>query len=121
MCTAIQLKLKMNQENVTIFEEHEEIGGTWLVNKYPGCGCDIPSHVYSYSFEQNPHWSKNFVGHEEIHEYLLKIAKKHELHDKIKFCHRVTELKWNESNLEWDVTVLNKKDSKISTTKFNVV
>jgi len=55
--TAIQLK-KAGILSFTIFERAGEIGGTWRDNTYPGAACDVPSHVYSFSFEQNPNWSR---------------------------------------------------------------
>jgi cation diffusion facilitator CzcD-associated flavoprotein CzcO len=53
MVTAIQLKKKLNL-SADIFESTEDIGGTWHYNQYPGCACDVPSHLYSFSFELNP-------------------------------------------------------------------
>ena len=57
---AIQL-LKAGIQSFTIFERASEIGGTWRENTYPGCACDVPSHVYSFSFEQNPTWSRRYA------------------------------------------------------------
>jgi cation diffusion facilitator CzcD-associated flavoprotein CzcO len=54
ICTAIKLKTELDISTFMIFDENEDFGGTWLVNKYPGCACDIPSHLYSFSFELNP-------------------------------------------------------------------
>ncbi|CAL8143341.1 unnamed protein product [Orchesella dallaii] len=122
MCAAIQLKKQFNHlDNVTIFEGLEDIGGTWLINTYPGCACDIPGHLYSYSFERNPDWSKSFVDQEEILEYLRNVAKKHSLYEKIKFRYRVTELRWDDLNSEWIVKVLNERNSEELTYKFNIV
>ena len=56
MCMAIKLK-EAGYENFTIFEKAETVGGTWRDNRYPGVACDVPSHLYSYSFELNPQWS----------------------------------------------------------------
>lgn len=60
LCMAIQLKLaKIN--SFVVFEKADDIGGTWRDNLYPGCACDVPSHLYSYSFEPNPNWSRMFA------------------------------------------------------------
>lgn len=54
MAAGIQLKKQLGIQNYVIFDENNDVGGTWLVNKYPGCACDVASHLYSYSFEPNP-------------------------------------------------------------------
>lgn len=54
MCTAIQLQEQLGIHDYVIVDENDDVGGTWLVNTYPGCACDIPSHFFSYSFEPNP-------------------------------------------------------------------
>jgi len=54
MCAAIQLQLQLGVKDFTILDDNEDFGGTWLVNRYPGCACDIQSHLYSLSFELNP-------------------------------------------------------------------
>jgi cation diffusion facilitator CzcD-associated flavoprotein CzcO len=54
LTAGIDLKRKLDYKRFTIIDENSEIGGTWLVNTYPGCACDIPSHLYSWSFELNP-------------------------------------------------------------------
>src|ERR1700743_1989601 len=66
MCTAIDLIRKNKCRNFTILERGSGIGGTWHDNRYPGCCCDIPSIMYSLSFEQNPNWSRQYPGQEEI-------------------------------------------------------
>jgi cation diffusion facilitator CzcD-associated flavoprotein CzcO len=54
MCAAIRLKTKLGLDNFTIFDENVDFGGTWLIHSYPKCGCDVPAHLYSFSFEPNP-------------------------------------------------------------------
>ena len=60
----------------TILEKASKLGGTWWENTYPGCACDIPSHLYSYSFFLNPRWSRNYSRQQEILEYLQQAADK---------------------------------------------
>ena len=55
LCMAIKLK-ESGRTNFKVFEKASDIGGTWFLNRYPGCACDVPSHLYSFSFEQNPNW-----------------------------------------------------------------
>lgn len=63
---AIDLIRKNNCRNFIILERSSGLGGTWNDNRYPGCQCDIPSMLYSFSFEQNPEWTRKFPGQEEI-------------------------------------------------------
>ena len=56
-----------------IYEKASQLGGTWWENKYPGVACDIPSHFYSFSFFQNPYWTREYSTGKEIHEYLVEV------------------------------------------------
>src|SRR3954469_2891350 len=73
----IQLK-QAGIHSFTIFERAGDVGGTWRDNTYPGAACDVPSHVYSFSFEQNPEWSRMFAESAEIHAYLQRCVDKYE-------------------------------------------
>ncbi|CAL8069130.1 unnamed protein product [Orchesella dallaii] len=112
VCVAVQLRKQLNIESYTVFDENRDVGGTWLVNTYPGCACDIPSHLYSYSFEPNPNWSKVYSGQEEIWEYLRNVAKKYDVYANIKFNHRVISAEWDEKIGKWLVKVLDKPNNK---------
>ncbi len=68
LCMAI--KLKAAGVPCVILEQSSQLGGTWAVNRYPGCACDIPSHLYGYSFAPNPGWSQVWAGRAELHAYL---------------------------------------------------
>ena len=78
-----------------IFERAEDFGGTWRDNGYPGCACDVPSHLYSFSFEPNPAWSRTFSGQPEIHAYLRRCAEKHDLRARTRFGHDILGADWN--------------------------
>ena len=79
MCMAIDL-IKRNQcHNFIIVEKSSSVGGTWHDNKYPGCCCDVWSMLYSYSFEQNPDWTREYPGQEEI---LVRLSLTSTLHRK---------------------------------------
>ena len=69
LCMAIALK-KAGRTNFRVFEKADDLGGTWRDNRYPGCACDVPSHLYSFSFEQNPDWSRSYSPQPEIWRYM---------------------------------------------------
>src|ERR1019366_1980102 len=73
---AIALK-KAGFHDFVILEKSDDLGGTWHHNQYPGCACDVPSPLYSYSFELNPAWSRLFAPQQEIWEYLRMCARKY--------------------------------------------
>jgi cation diffusion facilitator CzcD-associated flavoprotein CzcO len=76
ICMAIALK-KAGYTAFRIFEKARDLGGTWRDNRYPGCACDVPSHLYSFSFEQNPNWSRSFSPQPEIWRYMKDCASKY--------------------------------------------
>src|SRR5437763_2650777 len=70
-------------QDFVILERASDLGGTWRDNTYPGCACDIPSHLYSFSFEPNPNWSRVYPSQPEILDYLRRCADKYGLRDHI--------------------------------------
>ena len=84
LCMAINLK-KNNIFSFTIFEKAGKLGGTWRDNTYPGAACDIPSILYSFSFEQKSNWQQFFAEQSEIIEYLESCAEKYDLRKHIQF------------------------------------
>src|SRR3546814_12044326 len=66
-------------DDLVILEKGDGVGGTWRDNAYPGCACDVPSHLYSYSFAPNPRWSRMFAGQPEILAYFERQADAHGL------------------------------------------
>ena len=99
---AIQL-LNSGRDDFVIVEKAHDVGGTWRDNTYPGCECDIQSHMYSFSYEQNPNWSKHFSQQPEIWEYLKDVANRHRLYDKVHFGVEVSGAEWNEATNTWSV------------------
>ncbi len=81
-------------DDFTIYEKADEVGGTWRENRYPGIACDVPSHLYSYSFEPNPDWSHRFSPGSEIQRYFEEVTDRHGLRDGIRFGDEVTSLEW---------------------------
>jgi cation diffusion facilitator CzcD-associated flavoprotein CzcO len=100
---AVQL-IKAGIQSFTIFERAGEIGGTWRDNTYPGCACDVPSHVYSFSFEQNPNWTRRYATSWEIQEYLLGVVDKHQLRENMKLNTEIVEARFDEASGTWTLT-----------------
>jgi cation diffusion facilitator CzcD-associated flavoprotein CzcO len=84
-----------------IFERAAEVGGTWRDNTYPGCSCDIPSHLYSYSFAPNPGWSRTHAGQAEIQEYLRGLVDRFGLRPHLRLGHTVDEAAWDGTAQRW--------------------
>ena len=87
-----------------VVERGSNVGGTWRDNTYPGAACDVPSHLYSYSFELNPNWSRSFSPQGEIQQYLERTAEKYGVLDKHLFDTTVTEARWDAQAELWRVS-----------------
>lgn len=99
------IKLKKNgHESFLILERANEIGGTWRNNNYPGCACDIPSFLYSYSFELNPNWSNLCAPHKEILKYLKHCVNKYKLEDHLKTNTTVKSVVFKKNKGIWEIT-----------------
>ncbi|KAI1623394.1 cyclohexanone monooxygenase [Exophiala viscosa] len=105
MCTAIDLIKRNNCRNFIILEKSGGLGGTWRDNKYPGCCCDVFSHLYSLSFEQNSDWTREYPGQEEILQYLMEVARKYDLYRYVRFNTAVDSAKWDDADKKWKTTV----------------
>jgi cation diffusion facilitator CzcD-associated flavoprotein CzcO len=86
-----------------ILEAADDLGGTWRDNTYPGCGCDIPSPLYSYSFDQKADWTRLFAGQPEILDYLRDVARRRGLIDHIRFGQQAQQARWAEAEARWEV------------------
>ena len=95
--------LKEGIDDFVIIEAENDVGGTWRTNRYPGCACDVPSHLYSYSFEPNPTWPQAFSGHAEIERYIQHCTDKYGVRDKIRFSTKVTRATFQGSEGRWQV------------------
>ncbi|OBK72272.1 hypothetical protein A5654_08650 [Mycolicibacterium fortuitum] len=73
---------KAGFDDFTIFDREDGVGGTWRINTYPGLACDVKSHLYSYSFDLNPNWSRLWAGQPEILEYFESCAERYRLGEK---------------------------------------
>ncbi|VVJ15931.1 Cyclohexanone monooxygenase (EC [Amycolatopsis camponoti] len=99
---AIQLR-KEGRDDFVILEKAHDVGGTWRDNSYPGCACDIPSHMYSFSFEQNPGWSRAYSPQPEIWRYMREVADKHDLRRFVRFGQEMTGARWDADENRWHV------------------
>jgi cation diffusion facilitator CzcD-associated flavoprotein CzcO len=98
--------IRLSQEGIedfVIFERADDFGGTWRDNSYPGCACDVPSHLYSFSFEPNADWSRTFSAQPEIHAYLRRCAEKYRLRARTRFGHEILGADWNADRHRWDI------------------
>lgn len=89
----------------TIVEKNSDLGGTWHVNRYPGCGVDTPNHSYSFSFGPRNRWSRYFSPRKEIHEYLKNVALEYGVRANIRFNTRLTSSRWDEPAHRWISTL----------------
>lgn len=111
LCMAIQLK-RAGVETFTILEKQTDIGGTWRDNTYPGAACDIPSHMYSFSFELNPEWTRMYPRQKEIYDYMQACVEKYDLRNHIEFNRELIGADFEESSGFW--TVHTKQDQDYS-------
>lgn len=88
-------------QNFLILEKAADLGGTWRDNTYPGCECDVPSLLYSYSFAQKPDWTRAFAGQAEILDYVRETAENHGMMSYIRFNQAVVRSQWDEALGLW--------------------
>jgi cation diffusion facilitator CzcD-associated flavoprotein CzcO len=99
---AIRLR-QQGIEDFVIIEREDDLGGTWYVNTYPGCQCDVPSVLYSFSFAPNPDWTRSFAPQPEIEEYIRTCATAYDVKRFIRFGHDVSALRWDEGDRRWEL------------------
>jgi len=100
------LAIKLRQEgrdDFLVFERGEDVGGTWRDNTYPGCQCDVPSNLYSFSFAPNPDWTHTYATQPEIRTYLQECADRFGIRPHIRFGHRVIDARWNDTDTRWHI------------------
>ncbi|EGX58236.1 monooxygenase [Streptomyces zinciresistens K42] len=98
--------VRLRREGVTDFvvlERAGSVGGTWRDNSYPGCACDVPSHLYSFSFAPHPDWPRAFSGQEHIRAYLEHVTDVFGLRPHLRFDAEVLRMTWNGERLCWDI------------------
>jgi cation diffusion facilitator CzcD-associated flavoprotein CzcO len=97
---AIRL-LKDGERDFVLLERAGEVGGTWRDNTYPGCRCDVPSHLYSFSFAPNPNWSSTFSPQPEILDYLRDVARRFGVMPHVRFHTELETAEWDEGDALW--------------------
>jgi cation diffusion facilitator CzcD-associated flavoprotein CzcO len=100
------LAIKLKQAGIddfVVLERADEVGGTWQANTYPGCQCDVPSHLYSFSFAPNPSWTRTYSRQPEIWDYLRELAERHDLHPHIRLGHELRAAAWDDERRRWHV------------------
>lgn len=97
---AIKMK-EQGIEDFILLEKGDELGGVWRENTYPGCACDVPSALYSYSFEPNPKWSRVFAPQAEIKTYLQDVAAKHQIMPFVRLGHEALSATWSDQDGCW--------------------
>ncbi|MGR0306601.1 flavin-containing monooxygenase [Acinetobacter beijerinckii] len=98
--------IKLQQAGFTDFvvlEKADEIGGVWRANTYPGCACDVPSALYSYSFAPNPQWSRVFAQQQEIKTYIQQVAQQFDVKKYVRFGYEMLESAWDDQAKHWVV------------------
>ena len=104
--SGIAAAYKMNQagyHDYVVLEKADRVGGTWRDNNYPGCGCDVPSALYSFSFSPSHKWSHLFAKQPEILSYLEDVAAKFDLNKKIEFNNELVSAKWDQAQGIWNL------------------
>jgi cation diffusion facilitator CzcD-associated flavoprotein CzcO len=87
--------------DVTVFERGERLGGVWHHNTYPGAACDVPSHLYEFSFAPNPRWSRRYAPQAEIQAYLEDVARRHGVLDRVRTGTEVQNARWDSDQARW--------------------
>ncbi len=99
---AIRLKAA-GIEDLVVLDRGQEVGGTWLANTYPGCQCDVPSHLYCYSFAPNPDWTRTYSRQREIWEYLRSCVERYGLTPHLRLGVEVGECRWEDAQGSWRI------------------
>jgi cation diffusion facilitator CzcD-associated flavoprotein CzcO len=84
-----------------VFDRASGVGGTWWVNRYPGCACDVPSHLYSFSFAPHPHWTRRYAPRAEIQAYLAGLVERFRLQDRLRLNSEIVNAAWREADRRW--------------------
>ena len=109
LCMGIKLK-EAGLTSFKIYEKAEKVGGTWRENTYPGVACDVPSHLYCFSFEPNPGWSKHYSNGSEIQDYIERCSKKYGMDDHLVFGAQLVAAKYDGG---WNLTFADGRTDKV--------
>ena len=98
--------VRLRREGITDFvvlERADSVGGTWRDNSYPGCACDVPSHLYSFAFAPHPDWPRTFSGQEHIRAYLEHVTDVFHLRPHLRFNSEVKKMTWDAERVRWEI------------------
>ncbi len=95
--------LEEGMDDFVLLERKADVGGTWRDNTYPGCACDVPSHLYSFSFAPNPDWTRTYSQQPEIYEYIRRTASDSGVLANVRFGHEVQSSRWNDDEQHWEI------------------
>ncbi len=104
--SGLGMAVRLEQEGIhdfVVLERADDLGGTWRDNTYPGCACDVPSNLYSFSFAPNPDWSETFSPQPEIWEYLRRVSREYGVEAHIRYGHEVTAASWDGQGELWRI------------------
>jgi cation diffusion facilitator CzcD-associated flavoprotein CzcO len=104
LCAAIRLR-DSGVQSLVILERSHEVGGTWRDNVYPGCACDVPSHMYSFSFAPNKEWTRPYPQQKEIQDYILRVTDSYALRPLIRFNTDVQAMRWIAEKECWQIEI----------------
>lgn len=102
---AYRVEQRMKDTELVIYEKNSDVGGTWLENTYPGCACDVPAHIYTYSFRPNPKFTSYYAGNEEIEEYFKDFEEEFNLRRFIQFQSTVVKAEWKDDEGIYEVEI----------------
>lgn len=105
LCAAIRLRDSGAVQSLAILERSNEVGGTWRENTYPGCACDVPSHLYSFSFAPNTRWTRPYPQQQEIQDYILRVTDTYALRPLIRFNTEVAAMRWLADQQCWQIDI----------------
>src|SRR3954452_11420304 len=104
--SGIGLAIRLRQEGIedfAVLERGDGVGGTWHYNTYPGCACDVPSHLYSFSFAPNPDWTRTYSRQPEIRAYLRRVVEDFGVAPKVRLGCEVRGARWDEGARRWRI------------------
>lgn len=106
LCAAIRLRESGAVQSLAILERSHEVGGTWRDNIYPGCACDVPSHLYSFSFAPNTRWTRPYPQQQEIQDYILRVTDTYALRPLVRFNSEVLAMHWLADQQCWQIDIV---------------
>ena len=98
---ALVMLRRAGYSDVVAFERGERVGGVWHNNTYPGAACDVPSHLYEFSFAPNPRWSRRYAPQQEIQRYLEDVARRHDVLRQVRTGTEVSAASWDAESCKW--------------------